>query len=145
MGLLSDLHRLLGAPAKYSIEKDGVVIDFNMLGLDPKKRTVKIYFNELTRIECVDGVGGFQNEKARYYFSMKGVDASTSWLDYISGKIDRPPIVLHNKARGMAAIGGKFIALEGPKIHYFLSFATKDPSDLVNAFNDYKKQQQKRL
>jgi hypothetical protein len=152
---LGSLSQALSPYPTYSVDADGVTIDFQWQNVsDPsKKYIVKIGFNELDEVQTFkivdsksfmlfDKLGLGLNERMKLM-----TQGTTDLYKYNTGEITRPSVYIFTQGseirhlRGSKTIDwtpGTLVFLRGPDIFYFLEFVTSDVSDLVNAFNSYK-------
>ena len=126
----------------YTLEKDGIIINLNMKNLTDlsKKYIVKIGFKEIDEIKVLSMVEAQAFMKYKVGPDVDLVIKQTKDLyNYTKGKISRPRVY----AVVPDVIGKKSIFIQGKDLFYLISVANEDISDLVKAFNDFKKKKSK--
>jgi len=122
----------------YSLEPDGIMIDFRVKTLGPPARRswiAKICFEELDQVRVFNS---FQ-EANMFMRNSVGPDLklvlkqTTGLYHYARGEIARPSVYSRFGSLGTT------ILLRGKDLFYMISFENKDASDLVRAFEEFKK------
>jgi hypothetical protein len=134
------LRRFFGkALQTYTLNRDGFSVDLNFKDiLNPsKKYVVNFKFSEIDEIKELSFI------EVKTFLTYKiGPDVDLTirktkdLYKYMRGEIDRPSVYTF----GPSSIGTN-VFFQGKDLFYLLVFDTKDISDLLNAFKQYKKRQ----
>ena len=124
---------------KYKIVGDGLVIDLNFKGLGKmknKKWIIKIDFDEIEEIREMTWV---ESDAFMTYSVGPNLDLqirlTKDLYNYTKGKIEKPSVYIATALNQ----SNKVIFMKGKNLFYLVSFDSTDISDILKAFERYKK------
>lgn len=131
--------RLRSGNPTYTLTGDGVTI--KLVTMWNKKRPgpppVHIRFDEIEQLEVFTYTEADAFLKYKVGPDLKlGARQTRDYMRYVKGEIPRPSVFAFGGAGGT---NGKRVLIRGPELFYMVTFDTDDVSDLIEAFQSYKK------
>jgi hypothetical protein len=119
----------------YTLADDALVLE-NLFRGKPHQYTVRLGFDELDEVRELSDVEAQDLLKYRMGPDLTvAAAAAKDLIRWVEGQIPRPATFVRNALRP----GGRTLLLRGPQVLYLVAIAEGDHTDLLNAFEAYKR------